>query len=503
MAQTTRHYLLMYINGERVEVRGEEIFLDLATFLRRRRGLTGTKVVCAEGDCGACTVLIGRYQESQNLGLSYLHFEAINSCIAFLHALDLSHVITIEGIPDNGRLHAVQESFIKNHAAQCGYCTPGFICSIVGMVDALKGEGHRSISMKNMQSYLSGNLCRCTGHAPILHAASELNISKIARLSERYHDAHILNDFAANAPIPVDIEFGDQHLYLPVDLNEALKLKAEFPDIKMIAGATDLGVLINKDRYVPKALLSLQNVLEQYKVQDRHEDRNEFFEIGTRVTINRVEKIIGQAFPEFSKLLHFFASHQIKNMATLGGNLANASPVGDTIPFLMVAEAEIELASVRGRRSMNVNEFFLDYKKLNLAPDEIITGIKLAKPTKPTDSKDQFRLYKVSGRKDLDIATVTMAARFTIKDGIFEKFSLALGGVAPTVVRQRAIESFMQKKPWRPDTFIQASEMLATSIQPISDVRGSAEYRLLLCQNLLLKMGDVRPKWARHGGAVP
>jgi len=487
-----RNYLLVYINGERVEVRGEEVFLDLATFLRRKRALTGTKVVCAEGDCGACTVLAGRYQEAHSSGLTSLHFEAINSCIAFLHNLDLSHIITVEGLADHGKLHPAQESFVKNHAAQCGYCTPGFVCSIVGMVDALKGEGHRSISMKNVQSYLTGNLCRCTGHAPILQAASELNISKITRISERYHDPNILAEFAHHATVPAEITAGDKVLSLPVELRDALQLKGQYPDIRVIAGATDLGVLVNKDRYQPKRLLSLQNVLEQYKVQDRHEDKNEYFEIGTRVTINRIEKIIGKSFPEFSKLLHLFASHQIKNMATLVGNLANASPVGDTIPFLLVAEAEVELASVRGRRLMNVNEFFLDYKKLNMAQDELITGIRLARPR---DKKEQYRLYKVSGRKDLDIATVTFAARFTIEDGVFENFSLALGGVAPTVVRQNAIEKFMAQKPWQPDTFIQASDMLPALIHPISDVRGSHEYRLLLCQNLLLKMGDVRPKW--------
>ena len=487
MTSMKRDYVLLYINRERIEVRGEEVFLDLATFLRRKRGLTGTKVVCAEGDCGACTVLVGRYQEAQSSGLAYLHFNAINSCIVFLHNLDLAHIITIEGIAENGKLHPAQESFVKNHATQCGYCTPGFICSIVGMVDALKGDGHKKISMKYVQSYLTGNLCRCTGHAPILQAATELNISKITRISARYHDDHILNDFAASATVPVEIVSGDKILYLPVSLEDALHLKEKFVDIRLIAGSTDLGVLVNKDRYQIKRLLSLQNILGQYKVQDR----NEYFEIGTRVTITRIEKIIGQSFPEFSKLLHLFASQQIKNMATLVGNLANASPVGDSIPFLLVAEAEVELTSVRGRRLLNVNEFFLDYKKLNMGPDEIITGIRLARPK---DNNEQYRLYKVSGRKDLDIATVTFAARYILKDGVFEKFSLALGGVAPTVVRQNAIEEFITRKPWQPDTFVQAAEMLPTLIQPISDVRGSHEYRLLLCQNLLLKMGDVPPQ---------
>ncbi len=488
MTLKNRDYILLYLNGERTEVRGEEVFLDLATFLRRKRNLVGTKVVCAEGDCGACTVLIGRYQEAKISGLANLRFEAINSCIAFIHNLDLAHIVTIEGIAEEQKLHPVQEAFVKHQAAQCGYCTPGFICSTVGMVDALKSEGHKKISLKHVQSYLTGNLCRCTGYEPILRAASDLNLAKIKRLNERYHDPKILEDFETHAVVPVEIASEDKVLFLPTSLEHALQLKEKLSDLKMVAGSTDVGVMVNKDRYQPKHLLSLVNVLDQYRVQDR----DEFFEIGTRVTINRIEKIIGQSFPEFSKLLHLFASHQIKNMATLVGNLGNASPVADTIPFLMVAEAEVELASTKGRRLLNLNEFFTGYKKLNMAENEIITGIRLARPS---SNKDEYRLYKVSGRKDLDIATVTFAARFTLKDGVFEKFSLALGGVAPTVVRQNAIEKYMAQKPWQKETFTEAGRMLTELIKPISDLRGQKEYRLLLCQNLLLKMGDVRPKW--------
>jgi xanthine dehydrogenase small subunit len=461
-----RNIIELFVNGERHTVQGAEAFMTLSDYLRYQRGLTGTKVVCAEGDCGACTVMVSRLQ-----GAEFSHYQSINSCIAFMWQLDRSHVITVEGLKG----HPVQESMVKEHGAQCGYCTPGFICAMAGMTDEAKREGF-TLTEKKVKNYLTGNLCRCTGYDSIITAGTQVDASKAQALAEFYHDEKIAQEFSA--PDLIQLAHEGVDLVLPTTVAEARKHAA---GRKLVAGATDLGVLFNKGKWKPQKLLSLMHIPELYETRVEGEE----LIVGARVSLAELETKTEQLFPEFSRLLHIFASPQIKNTGTLVGNMLNASPIADTIPFLKVAQAKVVIQTLTGERVLDVNDFYKPgYKQLDLIPGEFVSHVRLP------ISSHRYRLFKVSKRKDLDISAVTMAIRYELQGETFKSFSLAVGGVGPTVLRMPQVESVATGKRIEGALMKSLAQALDAAITPLSDVRGSDKYRRGLCKNLLLKFGD-------------
>lgn len=463
--------------------------MTLSDYLRYEKHLTGTKVVCAEGDCGACTALVA---SPHDLKHGRLNFRSVNTCILPVLALDGCQVVTVEGVRgDDGSLHPVQKAMFENFGSQCGYCTPGFVCSMTALVEESK-LCDRDITEKRAKNFLTGNLCRCTGYEPIVRAATSIDLGAIETLQARYHDSKKIAALRKQVKTAVAIETptasGVRRAFLPSTLNEALQLKAKYPSMRIVAGATDLGVAVNKGRTQYDTVMSLQNVAELWKISETKFQTR----IAARASLARVQKHFTEGHGEFDRLMNLFASPQIKNTGTLVGNIVNASPIADAIPFLLVSDAMIEAqcwtAGRASKRLIPIDRFYLGYKKLALKPKEIVTAILL--PRAPSSKDSVSKLYKVSLRKDLDISAVTMAARFELHKKKLTTVRLAFGGVGPTVIRLKEVEKLWTGDALDLNKFIELSKTISNYVSPISDVRGSREYRLQLCRNLILKTAD-------------
>jgi xanthine dehydrogenase small subunit len=473
-----RDYLLVYVNGRRCLIRGESAFSSLAEFLRGDRQLTGTKVVCAEGDCGACTVLVGR------LDGAGLRYETVDSCIQFLHQLDCKHVVTVEGLQRDADLHPAQQALVDHHGSQCGYCTPGFVMALAGTC-----EGNGPVDPQGLRLALTGNLCRCTGYVPILEAGGAAAAAGARRpLAESYPSQDMIEDLRQTAELPVLIKIPHpgagngsprRTFFSPRLLDEAVAFKAGYPEAVIVSGATELGVLRNKKGFDPPTLLSLTHVpdLGDLTCFDHA------VSIGANVTWTRVEAFAREALPEFHKIIVRFGSPQIRNVSTLVANVAHGSPIADALPFLYVMEAEVEVLGPAGSRRVRIDRFHKGYKVKDLAPEEIITRVVVPLPA----PDELLKLYKVSRRNDLDIATFGAGIRIKKAGNVITRAFVAYSGVAPTVVRLPATEAFLQGKLLAEETFRAAGRVARTEIQPISDVRGSRDFRWLLAENILMK----------------
>lgn len=441
----TRDHVIFWINGQRREVRGDDCFLTLAEYLRTRLGLVGTKIVCSEGDCGSCTVLVGNVP--------------IDSCIRFVFQLDGADIVTIEGLSAGGELMPIQQAMIDCHGSQCGFCTPGFVMAMTGLC----GQANDDDAWRHG---LTGNLCRCTGYSPILAAACQAGTQP-------------RQPTARSTPRDILDLCGQRRAYCPTALDDALAFRAAHPEAKVIAGATDLGVHWNKRSIDPALLLDLNRVteLEGVTLSDGR------LVAGARATWTDLLAVCETTVPEFAQILSIFGSPQIRHVGTIGGNLINASPIADSLPFLYVMGAELELANSQGTRCVNVNGFYRGYKQFDLRPDELLTAVQIPLPA----DDELLRLYKVSRRRDLDIATFTAAIRMRLDGDRIAEASLAYGAVAPTIVRLRETEEFLHGRPFNEETLHAAGDIAVGEISPISDVRGSAEYRRQLARNVLLK----------------
>jgi len=458
MKTPERDHILLHVNGEPLRVGGEAVFETLSRFLRDGgRGAVGTKVVCEEGDCGACTVLVGRREGER------LRYRAVNSCIQFLFQLDGAHVVTVEGVGGrDGALTPVQEAMVRCHGAQCGYCTPGFIVAMTGLLECVDKP-----SAKDVRGALTGNLCRCTGYEPIVNAAIEG--AGAPRLEEIYPSKDI-ETIEGQA-----VRIGS--FYKPMTIEDAIAFKAANPKCVIVQGATDFGVWRNKRGFRPEAVLSLDGI---QGLSDVKLDGTELH-VGGRVSLAQFEASVRELVPELAEVMDRFGSPQIKNAGTLAGNIANASPIADTLPFLFVTGARLELTGSNGAREVGIKDFYLGYKTLDLKADEIITKIIIPLPA----GGETLRLYKVSKRSHLDISSFTAAMLMRRTDGRIDSIRIAYGGVGPVVLRLPKTEEFLAGKPVELETFAEAGEIAKNEIAPIADVRGTREFRLQLAENVL------------------
>jgi xanthine dehydrogenase small subunit len=453
-----RDYVLVHINGIPHPIRGSAAFQTLSRFLRYEQRATGTKIVCEEGDCGACTVLAGRVENGR------LRYRPINSCIQFLFQLDCASIVTVEGLSKGGELTPIQDAMVKCHGAQCGYCTPGFVMALAGMFE---GES------RDARQALTGNLCRCTGYESILRAAD--CVEHQPKADDLYPPTDILAAIAEVAEQPVRIE----HFYKPTTIAEAVQFKAANPKTVIVQGATDFGVWRTKRGFTPEAILSLDGLegLGEIEIVDRT------LVVGGRVTLAQFESAVQTVVPELRSIMDRFGSPQIKNAGTLAGNIANASPIGDSIPFLFVTGARLELTGSSGSREVPITSFYKGYKTLDLAPDEIITRILIPLPA----DGETLKLYKISKRTHLDISSFTAAMLMTRTDGRIDSMRVAYGGVGPVVLRLPKTEAFLAGRAATLETFVEAGELARSEVAPISDVRGGKEYRLQLAENVMQK----------------
>jgi xanthine dehydrogenase small subunit len=451
-----RDTLLVHINGIPHQVGADQAFETLARFLRYDERLTGTKIVCEEGDCGACTVLVGRTENG------VLRYRPVNSCIQFLFQLDCTSVVTVEGLG----FTPVQEAMVRCHGAQCGYCTPGFVMAMAGMLETIEKP-----TADDVRVACTGNLCRCTGYESIIRAGVETENQP--KIEELYPGAPILAVIDEVSREPVRIE----NFYKPVTLEEAVGFKNEKTVIAQ--GGTDFGVWCTKRNFVAETILSLDAIdgLGDVTMDDG------MLVVGGRVTLAQFESVVRDLVPALAPIMDRFGSPQIKNAGTLAGNIANASPIADSLPFLFVTNAKLELQGKSGTRTVAIADFYLGYKKLDLRPDEIIARILIPLPA----DGDTLRLYKVSKRSHLDISTFTAAMLMRRTDGRIDSMRLAYGGVGPVVLRLKKTEEFLAGKTIARETFAEAGEIARNEIAPISDVRGAKETRLQLAENILTK----------------
>ncbi|MEM9417541.1 MAG: FAD binding domain-containing protein [Planctomycetota bacterium] len=491
-----RDRLAFYLNGKQHTAQGAAAFSTLTDFLRETLGQTGTKVVCAEGDCGACSVLVGRLSTDG----SRLIYRTIDACIAFMYQFDRTHIVTIEGLKNqDGTLSPVQDAMVKCHGSQCGFCTPGFVVTMQGLFEedpssnsCTDTSGHAAcsaLSEEQLRLGLSGNLCRCTGYQQILDAGQAIDPAEVDSMNNRYPALPIIEDFASLGEDPVMIEaeqYGEtRRVFLPRTLEQAVIFRAANPGCKISAGKTDLGVQHNHASpgpgQYPPVLLSVTQIdgLDAVSIQD------DVLACGASATWGSIEHAVQDAVPEYHRILTLFGSPQVRNAGTIAGNLANASPIADSIPFHMVMDAELDLVSTRGQRSVKLNDFYLGYKQLDLAEDELIAAVRTPLPT----SEQRLKLFKVSKRRDMDISTFTAAVLLTLDaDGqTIVSARLAYGGVGPTVLRLPETETYLAGQPFTEDTMRQAGQLARTEITPLSDVRGSADFRLQLAENILVK----------------
>lgn len=473
-----RQTIITTINDRRYEIEGEKAFMPLGSFLRNESHLTGTKIVCAEGDCGACTVLL-----ANEIGKDgKLVFKSVNSCILPLYLIDGAQVVTVEGLKNSdNELHPAQQAMVDCQGSQCGYCTPGFVCAIAGMAEQYKTD-KKIITEKKAKNFLTGNLCRCTGYKPILEAATSIDLSKTPFLKDRYHNPSWLLEMKKIKSHSVVMNFNQKSIFIPVTIEEAIKAKAADVQLKILGGSTDLGVVVNKGRISIDKAMALYHIEDLKKIS--HDDH--FMMVGASVTLSDFEDYIEKFIPELKKLLHIFASPQIKNQATLVGNVVNGSPIADTIPFLMVMDALVILRRESGIRHVLMKDFYLGYKKIDMTPSEIVTAIKIPR----VKAGEHLKLYKISMRKDLDISAVTFAGVIEIENNIIKTARFALGGVAATVIRLRDIESSVLGQSFSKATFLSVIKVLPQFISPLSDLRASREYRMKVSKNYFLKFYD-------------
>lgn len=476
-----RDSLTIWVNGAAHNVR--DVWRPLTDFLRADLGLCGTKIVCVEGDCGSCSVLIGRPDAAGK----QIDYAPVTGCIQYLYQLDGAHVVTVEGLTPTAGLHPIQAAMVACHGAQCGFCTPGIVIALGAL-----GQD-RLCDSAEVRRALVGNLCRCTGYQPILEAAAATDGLNWPALTSRYPPESLLPKLltAARESLTVNDSASGLLWHKPAMLAEAAAFKAAHPDCAVICGGTDLGVRANKTRRAPRVVLSINHLPELHTVK-RTKEKLTF---GAALPLSRVEELTRADFPAFAAMLGWFGSPQIKNAGTLGGNIANGSPIGDTMPGLFVLNAKLELASTTNTRSpsvintrwININEFYAGYKQNVLQPGELITRITLPL-LRPDES---FVMLKVSKRRDLDISTV--AAAFWLRWAgpatarVITAARIALGGVAATIVRAPEAEAALVGQPLSEAAFAGAGQIARGRVQPLSDVRGSAEYRALLVENLFRK----------------
>lgn len=417
-----------------------------------RRGMTGTKEGCADGDCGACTVaVIERDAEGR------ARFRACNSCLLPVGALPGREVITVEALADGPDLHPVQTALVECSGSQCGYCTPGFVMSLFA--------GYYGAELNDLTT--EGNLCRCTGYRPIRDATRRLTLIEQAR--DRFHDL-----LAAPCAPLTTAAVGTFHN--PIAVEEALQLKQTHSDAVWIAGATDLGVSLSHGQNVAPAFIALDRIASLRAIEVAADQ----IRIGASATLSELEEHLAGLVPALDQMLPWFAARQVRNRATLGGNLGSASPIGDLLPILLALDARIECQSLRGTRLLDAAEFFLDYRRTARADDELITAVIL-----PRRSGQMTAAYKVAKRQTDDISIV--AAVFAVECDDEQRVRharLAYGGVAAIPLRARNAEDFLLGRVLDADTTDQVSQLLRGTFRPLSDQRASAEYRSELCATL-------------------
>ncbi len=464
------------LDGEVIELNDVDPTRTVMQFLREDLRRTGTKEGCAEGDCGACTVVLAELNRERN----DITLRAVNSCIQFLPTLDGKELITVESLcPAGNELHPVQQAMVDHHGSQCGFCTPGFVMSLFALY-----KSNANPSRREIDDALAGNLCRCTGYRSIIAAAEAMY--------EADSGTDWLRQSAAASQAPPDrvealkslqrdgamqLAGNGRSFFAPATADELAAVLADHPDATILAGGTDVGLWVTKQHRELDVVVYTGRVAElrELQVSATH------IECGAAVSLTDAMVIVVEHYPGLDELFTRFASPPIRNAATLGGNIANGSPIGDSMPALMVAETTLVLRGASGSREIALDDYYLDYEVSALKPGEFIETIRIPLPA----NDSVLRSHKLSKRFDQDISAVCTAYRLELDGDRVSLFRMACGGLAATIRRAKYCEALIEGQVWNEETIDRAAVALEKDFAPISDMRASAEYRLRAAQNLL------------------
>ena len=460
--------IIKFLFNEKIlELNNPDPNQTILNFVRTELKKTGTKEGCAEGGCGACTVVLGELNNNN------LEYRAVNACISFLPFLNGKQLLVVEDlVSKEGKLHPVQEAMVKYHGSQCGFCTPGFVMSLFSMY-----KNHDNFNNELIKDTISGNLCRCTGYRPIIDAAKSLNkINKIDQFSKNKKKIISLLKKINSKNIFITNE--NKKYFSPKTIKELKKIIKKNTNFNFLSGGTDLSLKVTKERDDIQNIINLIDIKEL----DFIKKNKNFIEVGAATPLIKFENFIKKYYSDFNSVLKRYGSVQIRNVATIGGNIATASPIGDTLPILLSLDAELVIETKKNKKILSINEFFISYRKTKLKKGEFIYSIRI-----PLYKNNIFKAYKISKRFDDDISSLCASFNLEINNNKIKNAFIAFGGMAEIPKRAKICEKILKNKQLSLDNFLKAGNNLEKDFSPINDMRASKNYRMKVAKNLLIK----------------
>ena len=468
------------LDGEVIEIADPDPTGTLLDHLRYRLRRTGTKEGCAEGDCGACTVALASLGEDD-----VVRWRAVNACILLLPMLDGKALMTVESLSRDGRLHPVQQALADGHGSQCGFCTPGFVMSLYAR--SIAAEGTEGLAVGDV---IAGNLCRCTGYGPIL-AAGEVNPPRPAA-----PDPELAASLKALRRCdPLSLRFADpesgrvREAFVPRSADQLAAHQVEHPEARIVAGATDVGLWVTKQLRELPSLTFVADVPELKRIEEQPDGLT----LGASVRYSEAAGALSRLHPDLGELVRRIGGLQVRNAGTIGGNVANGSPIGDMPPALIALGATLTLRRGEARRTIPLESFFLAYGEQDRAPGEWVEEVHIPRPS----AQALVRIVKLSKRQDSDISSLGAAFVLPIHDGTIGEARVAFGGMAGIPARAPRCEAVLSSRPWTLETIEAAAGALRGDFSPLDDLRGSAEYRLEAAANVLRRL------WYERQGDIP
>ena len=449
-----------------VEINNPDPNETILNYIRTKLKKTGTKEGCAEGGCGACTVVLGELKKNN------INYKAINSCIAFVPSLEGKQLILVEDLISKDELHPVQKAMVSYHGSQCGFCTPGFVMSLFAMY-----KSYSSYNENIIKDSIQGNLCRCTGYKPIIDAAKSLNKKNKSDHFSR-NKKIIITLLKKIKQRSITIYSNNKKYFAPKTVYELKKILKQHPNSKLLSGGTDVSLIVTKERKDLDSLIYINSIDELNYIKKN----NNYIEVGATTPLINFESIIKRYFPDFAQILKRYGSVQIRNVCTIAGNIATASPIGDTLPLLLSLDSQIIIKDKSKTKILPLNGFFINYRKTKLKKGQFIHSIRI-----PLLPKNIFKAYKISKRIDDDISSICASFNIELKNNKIKKIKIAYGGMANIPQRAISCEKILLNSSMSDNIISKAKKSLEKDFKPITDARASKKYRMEVAKNLLEK----------------